>query len=427
MGDRRNLSIPMNLVFLAGLLAASHLATATAPTQPQSATAEITAANSASSPPPTVEPVDDLSDVGLVMTLTTVAMPALPDVVLQDTPVAGAPVQKAPAIPMPVPEMVLKPVSFPPTPMIPRPANSTPPGLPPLLPNASGPNPPNPPSIVPMETAKLAALDLASPLSPEPRLVALELAPTPMPLNQTDEVVPVSGAGSDAMPKLSLAPLAPNRPGPWNAMPAALPVGRVAASSSTQDQLDPVVTPGPVTNPELPQFVRPRASDLQAAGRLMNDAAQKLSLEFLWPADRRGHSRIYSRLTECLGVEIGVIDRNGKVYVGTGGGRVLNAALHSPFIRLIDQPVDPRESRNIKRIRSGLQITAKNGTAVRVFRRAQDIRLIAALNRAFGGLPKSGIVTAEYQMEAGVLYLGKLTMNGRRHNGRVRLDHDSCI
>jgi hypothetical protein len=30
-------------------------------------------------------------------------------------------------------------------------------------------------------------------------------------------------------------------------------------------------------------------------------------------------------------------------------------------------------------------------------------------------------------MEAGVLYLGKLTMNGRRHNGRVRLDHDSCI
>jgi hypothetical protein len=115
------------------------------------------------------------------------------------------------------------------------------------------------------------------------------------------------------------------------------------------------------------------------------------------------------------------------VYVGTGGGRVLNAALHSPFMRLIDQPVDPRESRKIKRIRTGLQITAKDGTAVRVFRRAQDIRLIAALNRAFGGLPKSGLVTAEYQMEAGLLYLGKLTMNGRRHNGRVRLDYDSCI
>ncbi len=62
---------------------------------------------------------------------------------------------------------------------------------------------------------------------------------------------------------------------------------------------------------------------------------------------------IYSRLTECLGVEIGVIDRDGNVYVGTGGGRVFNAALHSPFMRLVDQPVDPRERQNIKRIRTG--------------------------------------------------------------------------
>ena len=154
---------------------------------------------------------------------------------------------------------------------------------------------------------------------------------------------------------------------------------------------------------------------------------QKLSLEFLWPADRRGHSRIYSRLTECLGVEIGIIDSNGKVYFGTGGGRVFNAALHSPFLRLVDQPVDPRERLNIKRIRTGLQITANDGKAVRVFRREHDIRLLAALNRAFGGLPRSGRVTAEYQIEAGALYLGKLKLNGHPHDGRARLDHDNCI
>ena len=159
----------------------------------------------------------------------------------------------------------------------------------------------------------------------------------------------------------------------------------------------------------------------------MDDAAQKLSLEFLWPADRRGHSRIYSRLTECLGVETGVIDGDGTVYVGTGGGRVFNAALHSPLMRLVDQPVDPRERRNIERIRSGRQFTAKDGKAVRVFRRAHDIRLLAALSRAFGGLPTGGRITAEYQIEAGALHLGKLTLNGRRHDGRVRLDQDSCI
>ena len=209
-------------------------------------------------------------------------------------------------------------------------------------------------------------------------------------------------------------------------MPAALPVGDPVVLSSAQDQLDPVtLRPAKTSGP--PQFVKPRASDLQAADRLMDDAAQKLSLEFLWPADRRGHSRIYSRLTECLGVEIGIIDSNGKVYFGTGGGRVFNAALHSPFLRLVDQPVDPRERRLIKRIRTGRQITAKHGTAVRVFRRAHDIQLLAALNRTFGGLPTSGRVTAEYQIEAGALHLGKLTLNGRRHDGRVRLDHDSCI
>jgi hypothetical protein len=187
------------------------------------------------------------------------------------------------------------------------------------------------------------------------------------------------------------------------------------------------VTPRPATTVGLPQLVKPLASDLQVAGQLMDNAAQKLSLEFLWPADRRGHSRIYSRLTECLGVETGVIDGDGTVYVGTGGGRVFNAALHSPFMRLVDQPVDPRERRNIERIRSGRQFTAKDGTAVRVFRRAHDIRLLAALSRAFGGLPTGGQITAEYQIEAGALHLGKLTLNGRRHDGLVRLDQDSCI
>ena len=209
-------------------------------------------------------------------------------------------------------------------------------------------------------------------------------------------------------------------------MLAALPVSDPVVSSLTRDRLDSM-TLSPVKASTQPQFLKPRTSDLQTADRLMDNAAQKPSLEFLWPSDRRVHSRIYSRLTECLGVEIGIINRDGKVYVGTGGGRVFNAALHSPFMRLVDQPVDPRERQNIKRIRAGLQITAKDGKAVRVFRRAHDIRVLAALNRAFGGLPTSGRITAEYQIEAGALYLGKLKLNGQLHDGRIRLDHNSCI
>ena len=205
-----------------------------------------------------------------------------------------------------------------------------------------------------------------------------------------------------------------------------LSVGDPAFSSLAQNRLD-LATPRPSATSRLPQFVKPRASDLQAAGQLMDNAPQTLSLEFLWPADRSGHARIYSRLTECLGVETGVIDEDGTVHVGAGGGRVFNAALHSPFMRLVDQPVDPRERRNIKHIRTGRQINANDGMAVRVFRRANDTRLLAALSRAFDGLPTGGRVTAEYQIESGALYLGKLTLNGRRHDGRVRLDYDTCI
>ena len=109
MADRRNLSIPINLAFLAGLMAASQLTTAMAPMQPYSARAEMTAANPVASPPPTVEPVDDLSDGEPVMTLTAVAMPALPDVAVPEAPVADAPMQKVPAPPMPVSAVAAKP------------------------------------------------------------------------------------------------------------------------------------------------------------------------------------------------------------------------------------------------------------------------------------------------------------------------------
>ena len=409
MADRRNLSIPINLAFLAGLMAASQLTTAMAPMEPYSARVEMAAANPVASPPPTVEPIHDLSDGEPVMTLTAVAMPALPDVAVLEAPVADAPVQKAPAPPMPVSAVAAKPDPSLPTPMMPRQVGSTPSRAPPLRPDLSGTAPSNPPSIVPMEIVKQTAM-----------------APTPMPLSQTGDGAPLRNAGSEATPIPSLAPLAPNRQRSWDAIPAEPPVGNPAVSSSAPDRLDSV-TPRAATTVGLPQLVKPLASDLQAAGQLMDNAAQRLSLEFLWPADRRGHSRIYSRLTECLGVETGVIDGDGTVYVGTGGGRVFNAALHSPFMRLVDQPVDPRERRNIERIRSGRQFTAKDGTAVRVFRRAHDIRLLAALSRAFGGLPTGGQITAEYQIGTGALHLGKLTLNGRRHDGRVRLDQDSCI
>jgi hypothetical protein len=186
------------------------------------------------------------------------------------------------------------------------------------------------------------------------------------------------------------------------------------------------------TSPERASLERisaetaPQASDWQVADRLMDTSAQRLSLEFLWPADRQSHASIYTHLTACLGVETGLIDTAGRVHLGSGGGRSFNTAMHSPFMRLVDRPVDPREGRAIDRIRGRQGAGAGNGRIVRVFRRAHDMRLLAALNRAFGGLPANGRVTAEYRMTAGALYLDKLTLDGRRYEGGVRLDQGSC-
>ena len=215
----------------------------------------------------------------------------------------------------------------------------------------------------------------------------------------------------------------------WQQTPDVMPQRRLTRLPAPGPQGDdgPVSTTAPPATPARPaEDMRPRASDFQAANLLMDDAARRLSLEFLWPSDRRSHARIYSRLTECLGVEAGVIDGTGNLLLGAAGGRGFNGALHSPFMRLVDQPVDPRELRTIESIRDGRRLT-HDGRPVRVFRRDHDVRLLAALNRAFGGLPTDGRVTAEYRMEAGSLYLGKLTLDGRRHAGRVRLDHDGCI
>ena len=184
MADRRNLSIPINLAFLAGLLAASHLATAMVPTYPKMTRAEMMAANSNASPLSTIEPIDDLSDGGQVMTLTAVVMPVLPDVAVPEAPVADAAVQQAPVKLLPVLAAESKSDPSPPTPMIPRPAGLTPPGPTPMRPDASGPTQSNPPLIVPLEIAKPAALDPASPLSPGSRSVAM--APKLLPLSQTD-------------------------------------------------------------------------------------------------------------------------------------------------------------------------------------------------------------------------------------------------
>lgn len=429
MVDRRNLTIPMNLGFLAVLMALSALVTDTPPAQVAEKQTPASPADTMSPPfaqPVETRPIAEPPFTGQAVRLSALSMPPLPaeswktpvkDVQRQESPAWSSPEPEvatlqvvelvAPSVQLtsdPVPPTLTPTQGEPPlaqlTPLVPASADLKPVALTPSVPLLAKPLPA-------IESSRPPIMPKAGPLAPRPELTPLGKVARP---------------AASAAPSVDITPLRP--------IAGKAPDHQRVAGSTPPSAMPIEVAAAVSARPEIvaakPEDTRPRAVDLQAAERLMDSQGQQLSLEFLWPADRRSHLRIYTKLTQCLGVENGVIDSNRKVHLGAGGSRRFNAALHSPFMRLVDQPVDPRERRIIERLRNGQHVDAGGGMAVRVFRRAHDMRLLAALNRAFGGLPSAGRVTAEYEMDGSRLYLAKLTLDGRRYDGRVRLGRDGC-
>ena len=426
MVDRRNLTIPINLGFLAVLVALSALVTDTPPAQV--AEKQTPASPADTMPHPSAQPVEtrpvagqpiaERPFTGQAVRLSALSMPPLPELPMvaaesSTTPVKDVQRQESPARSSPEPEVATSPVMELVAPSVQLPSESVPPTL---TPTQSEPPLAQFTPLVPASVdLKPAALTLSVP----------PITPKAKPLALRPELTPLGKVARPAASAVSSVDITPLRP-----IARTAPFHQRVAGSTPSSAMPIEVAAAVSARPEIvaakPEDTRPRAVDLQVAERLMDSQGQQLSLEFLWPADRRSHPRIYTNLTQCLGVENGVIDTNRKVHLGAVGGRRFNAALHSPFMRLVDQPVDPRERRIIERLRNGQHVDAGGGMAVRVFRRAHDMRLLTALNRAFGGLPSAGRVTAEYEMDGSRLYLAKLTLDGRRYDGRVRLGRDGC-
>lgn len=462
MVDRRDISIPVNLAFLAALVAVSAFVTVPSPDRMEAA-----APPEHSSPQPEQVPADvpAANAANDVLRLTSVMMPPMPDEPVPDEPVPDEPALAAKTSKGPSPDT--PPTEATPSENINQPADPAPTQV------ASAPTQSAPARLERTLTAADQTISAPAALTP---LQMTSADPTPRLVPQPAPVVHASASTISARRLTPLVPASAQKVD--NSMPALLPISPPVpvASAAHQSQTAPVariqqgmtkaeitpmqaparqrrqkdaagvvqsspdfsedpateMTPPELAPPEVappemaPPEVAPQASDWQVADRLMDKAAQRLSLEFLWPADRQSHARIYTHLANCLGVKTGIIDSASRVHLGQGGGRSFNTAMHSPFMRLVDRPVDPRESRAIDRIRDRQGAGAGSGRAVRVFRRSHDMWLLAALNRTFGGLPSNGRVTAEYNLQGGRLYLGKLTLDGRRYEGRISLDRDSC-
>ncbi len=408
MADRRDISIPVNLGFLAVLVAASALVAA----PPSDQTTDLATHATPSAPPTLAVPLPEPTPVAPPSASTPLRLAAVPMPPVPDMPEAEPAGQQPDLDALPAPKQS-KPVLSKATHASPEPAS---------------PDPIIPKPIIQQQVAQL------TPMAPRQEDTVRQAPIQPDPL---DPLTPLQHRRTDPAPPVLVA-MSANAAKPSSAVSQAetpvVPSTSVGAVqiSETMPDLQPMKAAAMTSrktnvSDSVPIAPAPQAADWQAADRLMGTAAQRLSLEFLWPADRQSHARIYAHLTTCLGVETGIIDAANRVHMGSGGGRLFNATLHSPFMRIVDRPVDPREGRDIDRIRARQQFGGNGGRAVRVFRRSHDMWLLAALNRAFGGLPANGRVTAEYELDGGNLYLGKLTLDGRPHKGRISLDRDRCV
>ena len=211
MGDRENLSIPVNLAFLAGLLVVSHLLTVVAPVR--TVDAKLPDPPSADMVLPAPKPALDKPGPEATMTLAAVTMPKLPTVAM---PEATAP----------------KPVSD-----LARPTADTP-----------GPAP----DITPAPDSSQARLEHAAPkpikpMSPVDRPEAP--APALVPIRQGASIMPQGNVGSGTPQIPPLEPMTAERQQTPDVMPQRLtrlpPPGRKAMTGRSRRQRLPRPRQGP--------------------------------------------------------------------------------------------------------------------------------------------------------------------------------------
>ena len=175
--------------------------------------------------------------------------------------------------------------------------------------------------------------------------------------------------------------------------------------------------------------VNPSTEDIAIARRQIDMGEKIPSLEFLWPANQSSHSQIYHTLSQCLGMIVGHIDQTGQVALASGqANRRYNPEIHSPLLRSFEQPITTHEVSLV----DGLRNNVKGGNLIRIFRKNTDISLLAGLHNMIQNELNmdqqniSGQIKAEYLLAHDGLFIDKITYNGKRLSGRIRLYNGQC-
>jgi hypothetical protein len=333
------------------------------------------------------------------------------------------------AVAMEQPRTEPTPAPAPPPPQVVRP----PPPIVPLRPDPASPAPAKP-------EAKIIA-----PLRPEtlPAGIVVPLAPDVPPQPQTE------------IAKIEITPVVPLRPG--DEKPAAKPVPAVqplrpeepkVAREQEPPRLPEIVPkPEPVKrapaiekpkpSPPAPQAIAPppppapskpiNEKEIAIEGRVllrMFEQGSGPSIEIRWPAQASQRDRLYAVFTRCLGMQVGILDEQGHLYLGEGPRDqplTLNTDKYSGFVRRPEGAIAADEQDEIAHIRQYHQAAA-GAPPARMFPRRVDAFLLGGLRQAVGDqYLKVKSIRAAYRLNGNRVIIDSIVADGHKVEGAIDL------
>lgn len=340
---------------------------------------------------------------------------AIEIVQIADPPAPAATPTAAPAPPAPPPTVVVEapPPPRAPEPKVeqfpaPRPAPASPPEVLPLRPSRA---PPVEPEVIPVA------------LKPESQAVpdVVPLRPTPpQPKAETPNVERPTPPQTPRVPNVT--PLRPSPPKPVP-LPETKVVERMPAPRPPPPapKAPPQKTAPPKPSPEA--NVAMVVGEGRAFLKILEQGAGP-GIEIRWPAEASQRDRLYDVLVQCLGMRTGVLDGDGRLYLGDaqkGQPSLLDGERYSGFVRRPEGVIARDEEREIGRVRSYHQVRA-SASAARIFPRRVDAYLIGGLRQLVGeSYLQTKSIRASYRLRGGQPIVESIVADGRRIDGVIEL------
>lgn len=174
--------------------------------------------------------------------------------------------------------------------------------------------------------------------------------------------------------------------------------------------------------PETPINKKPALDGRVLLRMLEHDKGPHVS--FAWPDDQSIRQRLFQTFTQCLGVRVALMDKNGKLYRADdrpGESWPINLDTFSGFVRRPHGAITKRESDLIKNIRRHHNPPSPL-LHVRIFPRWLDAELLGRIRSLIGhGYMQASNVTARYQFSPGTILVRDFRADGKSMPGNITL------